>query len=459
MKTCRSCGAQLPEEASFCPYCTEIQNEKQQVKSPRPARKWRWLPICAAAVVMLLLAVWRLPSRTTGEAEPAPEVTASAAPAQESQTRAVPVLTEADSAMESAVPEETEALPEAATQLTYTDQDGEYEIYLCFDNNGDSLPQSSREITVPVMAVSYMPSILVVKRDDIQARDEFLEKLESCRVEAAPHSGYQNYPMGLSEPQVNAQMDAATLMCDVELSVQCGTNDIIWTLEMKNGEVLRLKHTVSVREPGVMNIYPEDQPMNTVEELQALMDRLDQLAGANTIVNIYLPAVTYQGDLRISAQAANLFGAADAEGNSLTTFEGSISVSASQPDLPTLMNLRLIGPGSGTGLDASTGVFLEQCYFSGWDVAVVSNHGGWIAPHYSTFENNTVALRFNTGWHNHTDRGIIYNSFIGNDIAVQLLETACPEELLFDQSCFADNGTDFDNPIDQLLNLSGAIME
>ena len=36
MKPCINCGKQLPDGAHFCPYCTAVQNKKQQAAEPKP---------------------------------------------------------------------------------------------------------------------------------------------------------------------------------------------------------------------------------------------------------------------------------------------------------------------------------------------------------------------------------------------------------------------------------------
>lgn len=339
-------------------------------------------------------------------------------------------------------------------ETVYTDSDGEYQLFLCFDNNGLSPPQESRELSLPKDANGGIPSILVVNKDGSRARDEFLKKVERYTVKAVPLASYKT--MELSAPRVEYKMPSATLMCDVSLAADCGTNQIIWTLEMKDGSVLTLGQTVTVSLSKSMDIYPEDEPMGTVKELQSLLDRLDRVAGADTIVTIYLPSVTYQGDLQISSHAVNLFGATDSNGNAATTIEGSIRVSTQQPDLVHFSDLRVIGPGSGTGLNASAGVQLEHCTFSGWDIAVVSNQGGWVGAHYSTFDTNGVGLKFKTSQFGHSDTGYIYNTFTNNTVAVQIEELVCDRELMFDQSRFSGNGTNVDNQINYPVDLSSA---
>lgn len=60
MKKCMNCGAELPEEASFCPYCTATQNEKYQVIPRWPRQKWIWIVGCVAVAVFLFLCLWLL---------------------------------------------------------------------------------------------------------------------------------------------------------------------------------------------------------------------------------------------------------------------------------------------------------------------------------------------------------------------------------------------------------------
>ena len=53
-KKCIKCGQPLPDNASFCPHCTAVQKEKQEIKAPK---RWRKAAFGATAVVVLLAAV------------------------------------------------------------------------------------------------------------------------------------------------------------------------------------------------------------------------------------------------------------------------------------------------------------------------------------------------------------------------------------------------------------------
>ena len=50
-RTCPYCGAELPEEASFCPFCSRSVNQRQNV-SP-PSVRWRKAQRTAVPVLIL----------------------------------------------------------------------------------------------------------------------------------------------------------------------------------------------------------------------------------------------------------------------------------------------------------------------------------------------------------------------------------------------------------------------
>ena len=243
------------------------------------------------------------------------------------------------------------------------------------------------------------------------------------------------------------------------LEVACPNLPQIIEVAEKDGQVLTLCQTLSVMVPRPLDIFPEDEPMETAQELQALLDRLDLIAGYDTIVTIFLPPAVYEGDLQISSHAVNLIGATDDDGNILTTIQGSIRVSTQRPDLVCFTDLCITGPGSGTGVGVSAGITLEHCVLSGWDIGAVANHGGFVAAHYTTFDSNGVGLKFKTGNYGHCDAGFICNTFTSNGTALQIEELAGDVELMFDQSLFSGNGVNVDNPTGHPVNLSAAIEE
>ena len=53
-KKCVKCGQLLPEKASFCPHCTAVQTEKQEVKAPG---RWKKKVVTGAVLAVLAAAV------------------------------------------------------------------------------------------------------------------------------------------------------------------------------------------------------------------------------------------------------------------------------------------------------------------------------------------------------------------------------------------------------------------
>lgn len=42
-RTCKNCGADIPDDAALCPFCMEEQVEKLRVEPPNRKRKRPWL--------------------------------------------------------------------------------------------------------------------------------------------------------------------------------------------------------------------------------------------------------------------------------------------------------------------------------------------------------------------------------------------------------------------------------
>lgn len=122
--------------------------------------------------------------------------------------------------------------------------------------------------------------------------------------------------------------------------------------------------------------------------------------GPDTVVNLYLPPVTYEGELTISKRTVNLYGGA--EGENQTTFTGKLTIETGSPEMASIAGIRFIGNG-GTGLAATAGVMVRNCAFSGWDVGVEAKDGAWITPTGCTFSGNGVGLHFNSVSSNNTN--------------------------------------------------------
>ena len=375
MKKCRNCGADLPEGASFCPHCAQSQIERQEVKPPRLWRKKALIAaLCALVLVTAALTVF-LPHRPKTY--------------------------------------------EGGASVTYTDQDGTYELLVgTFLNNiEDKQPEEKRTLSLSVDETSYLPAMLGVYRNGTPVDPEaFLAKVERCTLEAFPNENGA----------------------------------------LKNGDTIRLKHTFEVL-PLVHAVFTaEDTPLNTIEDLKALLDRIDGEVPADTVVDIYLPPVTYTGDLHISSRAVNLYGCCDGSGR--TVIKGSLTVSTHVPDKVVLHDLDFVGNG-GNGLTATASTMIENCSFTGYDIGAAVENGGMIGVEACTFRNNKIGFSYDTLSYSFSKDGFPDCRIEGNDVGIQFVNLPGAMPLDFFGTVFSGNGTDIDNPIQNPIDLSNAIFE
>lgn len=222
---------------------------------------------------------------------------------------------------------------------------------------------------------------------------------------------------------------------------------------MKNGDTIHLKQSFEVI-PLIHQVYtPEDTSLDTMEDLTALLERINEVVPEDTIVDIYLPSVTYTGNLTMVSRAVNLYGSTD--GNGRTVFTGTLSVNTDSPSNVMLFDLDFVGNG-GTGLSATASVYMGGCTFSGWDVGAVALDGGMIGVERCVFQNNGVGFKYNT---------VVYHSFnsafpdctiTNNDIGVQF---ACLQGTItidFVGSVFSGNRIDIDNPAQYSIDINKA---
>ena len=411
-KQCKNCGAELPEDASFCPHCAQSQIERSEVKPPHLWRKKALIAglwVALAAVIPLLWVLSQQPKAYEGGA-----------------------------------------------YVVYTDRDGSYELLAAFhpDDIANNRPIREKTVSLSNNEFSNMTVMFgIYHNGELADTDAFFEKAESCTLEASPNEGGA---LTLSEPTYNTNFLPAARESDITYSGESGTNELTWTLKMKNGDTIRLKQTFAVI-PLVHQVYtPADTTLDTMEDLTALLERINEEVPADTIVDIYLPPVTYTGDLTMVSRAVNLYGNTD--GNGRTVFTGALSVNTDSPSNVMLFDLDFVGSG-GTGLSATASVYMGGCSFSGWDIGAVALDGGMIGVERCVFQNNGVGFKYNT---------VVYHSFndvfpdctiTDNDIGVQFARLQGTITIDFVGSVFSGNRIDIDNPAQYSIDTSKAIFQ
>lgn len=433
-KKCINCGAELPEGASFCPHCETQQNSKRSVFIPAGKRR----RAVAAAALAAAAAVIAIAALGSGRGAPGPGTVPSASPAPASEA-----------------PSPSPSAPVAVPDGTGAELEYEgYRLVLTFGSERPETPVESREVSVPEGYSYANPSQLYVfGADGADAREEFSALIASCTVETLPRSGGD--AMDYTVPAYDPSFPGAALTSHISYWAGCGANDILWTLETTSGDTLLLRQSITVYEQEIAVFRPEDTPMETVEDLQALMDYIDVELSRGTAVEIYLPPLTYDGALELPfTRGVSIYGSA--EGENRTTFTGPLTVYSSYTQLSRFDGVDFAGSG-GVGVTASDGTHFDNCSFSGWDTAALALDGAWIGAQNCVFDGNGVALHFNTNAsYSYSNPHYVNNRFLNNGTALLIDALPGSEVLDFAGSLFHGNGADFVNNAGHSLDTSGA---
>lgn len=413
-KPCRNCGAELPDGASFCPHCTTVQTEKQQIK---PLRRWRKRLVSGLAAVLILAAVG-----------------VAALLLHRPETY------------------------EGGAEVTYTDQDGTYHVLLAFTSMDGVMKTAEPEAasSLPEGVESIYPSQLYVYREDTEELvwGEFLEKVDTCLVETTPLSG--GTAMTASAPAHQEDLPYAALVSNVLYSAASGSNEVLWTLKMKNGDTILLRQRIDASAQATVSYSPETTPMNTAGELQALLDTIAAEVSTDTMVELFLPPVAYDGPILFSGHTFRLYGGSD--GAQQTTFTGPVTLRSVNPQFSEIFDICFSGSG-GTGLTAHSAVVLHGCTVTGWDTGAFAEDGSWVGADGCRFEDNGVGLEFNNPNYACSTSTFPDNTFAGNETAVRVRNLGGMQTLDFVGCAFSQNGTDVENLTDHPVDLSGAKLD
>lgn len=413
-KSCPHCGAQLPEGASFCPHCAQDINQREEVSPPRHMPRWALYSALMVLAVLLLAGGLYLRSR--------PQV-----------------------------------CDNGTAEILYTDGGVTYQVLAGWiDDRFNPAQQIYQPADVRDEMYTF-PQCLYINHleSGANANDEFMEKVE--RVTAAfVETDSEELPWTCDEPIPRpGYVPEAALVSSIHFYSGSGQGTLQWTVELKNGDVIRLYQTMQSIPKEVYRFTPEDTPLNTAEEVQALLDSLNEITeGEQNIVEIHLPPVTYDGGLTIP-RAINLYGA---EEGGRTIFTGPVRVAPPVTGVSWIYDIDFVGSGNGVGFSTSTRTFLQRCRFSGWRTGVLVQDA-WVSAFDCTFEENEIGLHFNHDSGNPMDSRYMGDVFRNNGTAVLLERVSTKESLSFPEAVFSGNGTDIDNRCGQELDVSEAIFE
>lgn len=423
MKACPHCGAVLPDEASFCPNCAESVVIRQTL------RRFRRLPVKAAfvlfsvlAAVLLAVLVWRFVPRTydSGTAE-----------------------------------------------TLYTLNGQTYQLCVAWADTPTE-PTGDRYTSSAIDFDSRYPSLLYINRADTgaSAADEFLPQVKEITAGfASPNAADgpgEDLRLSCTPParRVDYVPDAASITYVDFCLWREGDYEapLVFTVHMKNGDTIRVRQIQHFHSVKTYTYTPEDTPMDTLEDLQALLEEIGHTTEEDAEINIHLLPVTYKGELVLNRLAVNLYGSLDQAGRR-TTFTGPVHLTYSSGAISYFEGIDFTGSGGGTGISALSRLHLTNCRLSGWDTAVYCAEHAWVNTDQCTFSDNGVGLQINNAVSNISDSRFEDNTFRDNQTAVVLEQVGVDLALSFPGTLFTGNGADIDNRCGQELDLSRTVFQ
>ncbi len=226
-KNCPHCGAQLPNEATFCPYCARNVNSRKEIHPPRRLSKRAVrISLAVLAALSLILAAWLYTRPRTYD-------------------------------------------DGGTATVLYTDQDGSYQLLLGWGN--DPYTPAPKVYQEAELDGEYrFPMCLFVhhKGSDANAANAFMNKVESITAQFGPADAPEGY-ITYTDPAPHGHCPEAMAVSFVDFLGRDNSAVGTWTITMNNGDVIRLHQTLEIRVIQTVDYYPEDTAMGTRSELHA----------------------------------------------------------------------------------------------------------------------------------------------------------------------------------------------
>ena len=419
IKKCPYCGAELPEEAALCPHCARSVRLRTEAKPPRLWRKFLRPALVLLAALLAAGVYWYM--------------------------------------------NRPQVIDPGGPELRYTLDGTEYQIVVGWINDRF---EGARTVYQPVEEQEMLytfPQCLYINEpaSGADAQKPFLEQAEQITAQFV-WTDDPDQPWYCDQPVPRPDyVPGAARVASIHFTAWSGEGDMVWEIAMKNGNLLCLRQHFVAQPYQVLRFTPEGTPMETIEELQALIDRIpSQLTDKFTGVEITLPAVRYEGGLTVDGYDVTLLGSQDDAGN-CTTFTGTVHTVGKDQGISYFENISFVGPGEGVGVSASARLHLTNCRIAGWRTGVLAygNQQVWVNLRACTVEDNHVGLHFNATGANVSRSIYDDNLFRQNGTAVLLERVPSIESISFPGCRFTKNGTDIDNRCDQAVDISQAIFE
>ena len=334
----------------------------------------------------------------------------------------------------------------AACQTYYTGADGrEYHVFTAMTPNpyDPTTPVGYCCRLIPDGSGNDFPATVMVQDATTQedCPEDFAPLLDSWDVTVSAPEGVGR--VSLWEAELETADTPALLYRRLWGDNTCTHNEIVWTLRMKNGDVLILTQTIELLPQEVRTYSTADTPLDTAEQLQALLDDIAGACDADTSVTVYLPEVTYDAPITVGC-AVELVGSG-------TTFTAPITVAPlKNTDLTRAFvrfrQINFTGDGSGTGITAAAPTYLEESRVTGWAVGGEAVTGGWLYLRGSHVADCGVGIRYNSAYSSSYTYFADKMTFVQNGTALELLCMPPRAYAVLEDCRFRGNDVDVANP-------------
>ena len=336
----------------------------------------------------------------------------------------------------------------AACQTYYTGADGrEYHLFTAMTPapQGSTEPVGYHSELIPANDGASVDCPATVIAEDAVTQEyvqgDFIAMLDSWEVTVNAPEGVGR--VTLREAQVEAENSPALLYRRLRADPTCTHNEVVWTLRMKSGDEIQLTMTVEFEEQTTLYFGQQDAPLETAQELQALLDRLAEEYDADTSITVELPDVTYDAPVSVGC-AVTLKGSGTAFAAPVTVMP--LSDTERCHAYVRFSEVSFEGDGSGTGVTARAPTYLENCRVTGWAVGGEAVTGGWLYLRGSHVADCGVGIRYNSAYSSSYTYFADKMTFVQNGTALELL-CMPPDGYIELQGCrFHGNGTDVRNP-------------
>ena len=402
MKKCMFCGKELPEDASWCPYCEKEQVEIRNLQAP--ARKRKKILAVLAGCLVIAAVVFGI------------------------------------------IRHQSPKVYEGTHQLDYKMNGRTYRVVLSFSERSgvNGIGDSEHVVkTMPDDSSAY-PSQLYISSEDVEdAQTEFMEQVAESRVTAERKDGKPAVEVVGPDDKFGGGFVCALKADIVYSGANSGSNQLNWELKMKNGDTLKLSHSLIIEELPVLDYHYEDTPLDTLEDIQALIDKVGQEEDPDTVLRLFLGPVTYEGELVIDTRTALLFGCDDGENR--TGMKGSVVIKTREPAITEIYGFDFEGDG-GEGVTAYDSIHLIDCSFTGYETGVKAAEGSWVSLRDCVFDHNEVGFCFDSKSSTSTNSSYQSLTFRNNGTGALIRSVPRNIQLQFIECSFENNEVDIEDP-------------